>query len=231
MLGLNLELNTLFLGDRSVVFSNIKRSLIEKYGENNLTLFEIEKLNISIDDVRRAISFAGKSGEGKKIIMLSSFYWGQPAQNSLLKVLEETGSNTVIFLFGLHTKYFLPTILSRIQRFEDKSVNRYAKIAKEVLSLDQNERLENKQVKKILSLKITDTNFETNTENEKKDREAHILFLQALMEEIMENKQNLKLDKGFSEKIFEISTMSDTEGGSPHLFIDWLLLSTPKIVN
>ena len=116
MKDLNLESNTLFLGDRSVVFADVKNLLVEKYGENNLTIFEVEKHNISIHDIRNAISFTNKTSEGKKFVLLSSFFWNDESQNALLKVLEETKENTTFFLFGLSLKYFLPTVLSRVQK-------------------------------------------------------------------------------------------------------------------
>lgn len=219
----NLETSTIFLGDRAQVFLDVKEVINNKFKQ--VELFEIEKLNISVDDIRRMISFSNKTNEFPKIIMLSSFYWSDEAQNAMLKVLEETPTNTFIYLFGLNEKNFLQTVLSRVQKVKLKNTNRFAKLAKEILSVDPNERLENKSVKKILSLKVTDFNFEKNTENEKKDREAHILFLQALMDVILEDPRGSSLH----EKILKISTIAEIEGGSPHLFVEWLLLSAPKI--
>jgi hypothetical protein len=149
-----------------------------------------------------------------------------------LKVLEETPEKTFIFIFGLSEKNFLPTILSRVQKIKFKNTNRYLDTAKEVLELPPNSRLENKQVKKILSLKTIDYDFEKDKENEKKDREAHILFLYALMEVVLENSPSfLKRGLGgdFMQKLLTISTLTEIEGGSPHLFIEWLLLSASKI--
>lgn len=225
MENINLDLNTIFLGDRSITFNDIKQKVILNFFK--IDLFEIEKLNISIDDVRRMISFANKTSEHVKVITLSSFYWSDEAQNAMLKVLEESPPNTHIYLFGLSEKNFLQTILSRTQKVCFKKSNRYAELAKEILSLEPNERLENKNVKKILALKTTDYNYEKSTENEKKDREAHILFLYALIDVIREDPRGST--KSFLEKILKISTLAEIEGGSPHLFIEWLLLTSPVI--
>ncbi len=222
----NLLTNTLFLGDRAEVFPKVKEEA-EKYFKN-IELFEIEKLNISVDDIRRMTSFVNRTSENTKIVMLSSFYWMDEAQNAMLKVLEETPANTFIYLFGLNEKNFLKTILSRVQKVHFKNTNRYLKAAGSVLALDPNERLEDKQVKKILALKTSDVNFDKNTESEKKDREAHILFLQALIDVLLEKGKDL--EKNFLEKVLKITTIAEIEGGSPHLFIEWLLLSAPKIV-
>lgn len=230
-----LKNNTVFLGDRKEIFPLVKEKAmvffenLNVFQRKEVNLFEVEKLNISVDDIRRMISFVNRTSEGQKIVMLSSFYWADEAQNAMLKVLEETPPNTFIYLFGLNEQIFLKTILSRIQKVDLKGINKYFTDAIDILEVKPNERLENKLVKKVLSLKTIDINFEKNTENEKKDREEHILFLNALIDAILYNKEELKLEKDFLEKLLTITTISNIEGGSPHLFIEWLLLSTPKI--
>ncbi len=224
----NLEQNNIFLGDRSVLFPVIKQAVEKKFDDRQISFFEIEKLNISVDDVRRMISFVLKKSEGIKIVLLSSFYWSDEAQNAMLKILEETPENTFIYLFALNEKTFLKTILSRVQKNNFKNTNRFLDLAKNILNIEPNERLENKEVKKVLNLKVVDYNFEKNSENEKKDRESHILFLYALIEIILK-KRDIFINKNFLEKLLKISTIAEIEGGSPHLFIEWILLSVPKI--
>lgn len=223
------DTNTLFVGDRSVLFAKSKEELKKLHGDDNLNLFEVEKLNLSVSDIRQMISSINKRSEHKKYVLLSSFYWSDEVQNAMLKVLEETPTDTVIYLFATTLKTFLPTILSRVQTKQAKSVNRFLKDAEEILLLEPNERLENKKVKKILSMKVVDINYLNGQENEKKDREAHLLFLGALLEIVLMNRENLELERGFLEKILQISVISDIEGGSPHLFVEWLLLAAPRI--
>lgn len=227
------EVNTVFFGDRAEIFPLVREQAkqhfenIDVFNKQEVIFFEIEKLNISVDDVRRMITFVNRTSEGIKIIMLSSFYWQDEAQNAMLKVLEETPVNTFIYLFGLSEKNFLKTILSRVQKKHFPGTNRYLKIAENILKLSPNERPEHKDVKKILGLKISDYDFEKDKDNEKKDREAHILFLQALMSVIL---LHSKSQEDFLTKLLKISTLAEIEGGSPHLFIDWLLLSAPQIM-
>lgn len=230
-----LTTNTVFLGDRKEIYPSVKEAA-QKLFENQdvfekkeVVFFEIEKLNLSVDDIRRMISFANRTSEGVKVIMLSSFYWSDEAQNAMLKVLEETPANTHMYIFGLSEKNFLSTIMSRVQKVHYKNVSSYIDIAVEVLELHPNERLENKNVKKILALKTVDMNYEKNTENEKKDREAHVLFLSSLITILIENREEAGLDKQFMEKILKISTLAEIEGGSPHLFIEWVLLASPRV--
>lgn len=239
--------NTVYFGDRKVVLEEVKKQMdIDLrmefgYGLEGCSIFEMEKMQIGVFDIRNMKDFCYKTSEGVKLVFLSSFYWSDEVQNAMLKVLEETPPNTYIFLFGLSQKYFLTTVLSRVQKVQKKNTNRYRKEALEVLKLDPNERPENKIVKKILGLKVVDINYEKNTENEKKDREVQIIFLYALIDTILKNPPNPPLIKGGAtsaissnkdmlEKINVITQMADAEGGNPTLFIDWLLLSTPKIV-
>lgn len=222
--------NSAFFGDRKILLEELKVKLKNEFvfDYENFSFFEIEKLNLSVFDVRQAIDFANKTSEGKKIILLSSFYWMSGAQNALLKILEESPENTYFFLFGPSKKVFLPTVLSRLQKYDCKGVNRFAKEAAATLALEPFERLDSKIVKKILSLKVVDIDYKKNTENEKKDRESHILFLSALVNLVLE-KSELRKDKEFLEKIVSMSEFMDIEGGSPHLFVEWLLLSVPRI--
>jgi hypothetical protein len=161
----------------------------------------------------------------------------------MLKVLEETPPNTFIYLLGYAQKNFLPTVLSRVQKVTKKNTNRYLKEAKEILSLEPNDRPDHKIVKKILGLKVVDIDYEKNKENEKKDRESHILFLYALIDVLLNSNEGKPPLKGaerersaaagdveFKKKLGVIAELADIEGGSPHLFIDWLLLAAPKIV-
>lgn len=226
---LNLHTNTIHLGDRANILAQVKKEIYDSYGTDNVSTFEIEKLNLAVDDVRRMVSYLNKSSEETKFCLLSSFYWSDEVQNALLKVLEETPKNTHIHLFAWSDIYFLPTVLSRVQKRSLGGVNKYKDIALKVLKLPKNERLESKEVKKILSQKVVDINYEKDTENEKKDRESHILFLDALLRVIVDNKVSLGLKKEFLEKLTKVSSMLGIEGGSPHLFIEWLLLSTDEL--
>ncbi len=225
--------NTVYFGDRKVVLGEVKKELDLElrmkfgYGLEGCAIFEIEKMQIGVDDIRRMKEFCYMTSEGVKYVFLSSFYWNASSQNAMLKVLEETPANTFIYLFGPAEKYFLPTVLSRVQKVHKKNSNRYKKEAEEILSLQPNERLENKIVKKILGLKVVDVNYEKDKENEKKDRESQIMFLFALIDVVVENKK--KVEPEFLEKINIITQVADIEGGNPTLFIEWLLLSVNTI--
>ena len=220
----DLKINTIFFGDRKVIFPELKKSLQSFYGENIL-LFQIEKMNLSVDEIRAMKDFVSKTFEGTKIVILSSFYWNEAVQNAMLKVLEETPENTKIFLIGLSKNFFLPTVLSRMQKVSLENASKFDILVREILFLSPNQRLGNKKVIKLLAQKVEEINFFDNEVTTKKDREEHILFLQALIDEILK----FKNDKLFLEKINKITQHIYDVGGSPHLFIEWLLLSAPQV--
>lgn len=69
----------------------------------------------AIDDAREVKELASmrKSGEGKRIFMISAVGLTREASNALLKTLEEPGEGTHFFLILPSVRRVLPTILSR----------------------------------------------------------------------------------------------------------------------
>lgn len=229
---MNLQ-NTVYFGDRRVVIEEVKKELDLElrmqygYGLEGASVMEVDQMQIGVDGARAVKDFCYKTSENVKIIFLSSFYWNTSFQNALLKLLEETPPNTFIYLFGYSNKSFLPTVLSRVQKVQKKNTNRYLKEAKEILSLEPNERPDHKIVKKVLALKVSDYSFKDDEEKEKKDRESQILFLYALVDVLLSSGAG---DVELRKKLATISELADIDGGNPTLFIDWLLLSAPRIM-
>ena len=244
---MNLQ-NTVYFGDRRVVIEEVKKELDLElrmqygYGLEGASVMEVDQMQIGVDGARAVKDFCYKTSENVKIIFLSSFYWNASFQNALLKLLEETPANTFIYLFGYSSKSFLPTVLSRVQKVQKKNTNRYLKEAKEILSLEPNDRPDHKIVKKVLALKVSDYSFKDDEEKEKKDRESQILFLYALVDVILNSNEGIPPLKGADserqraagdvelvKKLATIAELADIDGGNPTLFIDWLLLAAPKI--
>ncbi len=224
-------MNTIYFGDRKLIFKN----LYTEYSSDKFLLLSIEKMNLSVDEVRFVKDFVNKTGDKEKIIILSSFYWNDSVQNALLKVLEDTPANTKIFLIGISKNFFLPTVLSRMQKVSSENLNKYQKFAKEILAKENYKRLGNKKLVKLLAQKTEEINIVDGEISIKKDREEHILFLQALINEIIKppqphfGKEGQEVQRVFWEQINTITQDIYDPGASPHLFIEWLLLSAPKI--
>jgi len=82
----------------------------------NLTWFNQTGEGIGIDQVRQittGLGYAGLSSGLQRIILLNAHQITLPAQNALLKILEETPHHTQIILVTPHSNQLLPTITSR----------------------------------------------------------------------------------------------------------------------
>jgi DNA polymerase III subunit delta' len=74
--------------------------------------------SISIEQVRDLEQFLSRKvpGNGRRVIVVEDAHLlGIPAQNALLKTLEEPPANTMLILTAAHERALLPTIRSRVQ--------------------------------------------------------------------------------------------------------------------
>jgi len=68
-----------------------------------------------IDEAKKAIKEAYIATSETKYILLCGTSFGIPAQNSLLKVLEEPPKNIIFIIITISKSSLLPTILSRVE--------------------------------------------------------------------------------------------------------------------
>lgn len=74
---------------------------------------------IKVDDVRAILPFAQQSSQGMRIIFIKDAHlMNIAAANALLKTLEEPASNVLILMSSDQPQLLLPTIKSRVQRFD-----------------------------------------------------------------------------------------------------------------
>jgi DNA polymerase III delta prime subunit len=247
--------NTLFLGNRKfleeTLEGEIKSFFEDPFGENKKTIFyKLSSLQIKVDEIRNIKNFINQTFDGVKIILISSFIWSNEVQNALLKVLEDTPKDTYFYLISQNKYTILPTILSRVFVIRNKNIliedlNKKTKskkeknlfeIAKEILELQNNQRLEHKDIKKILSAKVKTIKIteDDEEENVRKDLELQMEFIENLFEVFSlhfkdlsehEKKENLKYIKKFQE----VEDLIKIEGISLNYFIEFLLLFLPKI--
>ncbi|MBU0979087.1 MAG: hypothetical protein ABIJ03_01190 [Patescibacteria group bacterium] len=84
----------------------------------SLTWFNQSGEGIGIEQVRQittGLGYAGLSSGLQRIILLNAHQITLPAQNALLKILEETPHHSQIILVTSHPNQLLPTITSRCQ--------------------------------------------------------------------------------------------------------------------
>lgn len=93
-------------------FELIKSNLINKFGRNNLRIFE--KSEILLEDTNAAKDEAYIAEKNQKIIVLIGHKFRVEAQNSLLLILENTPKNIKFILVSDNKNTFLSTIRSRL---------------------------------------------------------------------------------------------------------------------
>jgi DNA polymerase III delta prime subunit len=226
--------NTIFIGNRktleSIVLNESKHFFEDPFSYNKkVLLYSTSELQIKIDKIREIKNWANQTFDGVKIVIISSFIWGEEVQNALLKILEDTPVSTCFYLISQNKYSFLPTVLSRVFVCNSENLNPYLKIAREVLSLENNERLENKNIKKILSAKVKSNSIDEDDDSVRKDLEAQLELFEAIFYVVSDSFRQQKIDKKYISKIQEIENIIKTEGISINYFIEYLLLIIPKL--
>ena len=77
--------------------------------------------DFKIEDAKEVISEAYKSEESIKTLILGAKSFTVPAQNALLKILEEPPRNVVFILLAPNKSTFLPTVRSRLNLHQEKN--------------------------------------------------------------------------------------------------------------
>ena len=86
---------------------------------------DIEKGTITIDSIRRLYSLTKTiEPNGRVIVIDYAERMAKPAQNAFLKLLEEPGEGTHFILLTHQPGLLLPTILSRTQRLDMRSITK-----------------------------------------------------------------------------------------------------------
>lgn len=110
-----------------------------------IDLIEIDAAsNRGIDEIRNlkeAIRFAPSQKNGYKIYIIDeSHMLTKDASNALLKTLEEPPSNTIFILATTDAHKMIPTILSRVQKFDFKPLA-YAELKQKILFIAEEEKI------------------------------------------------------------------------------------------
>ncbi len=255
---IHLEQNAIFIGARAFLFEEVQKTFLENFENVEFFKISKLEISVEDIQNVRDLCYKSTS-ENLRAILLSSFYWNTHSQNALLKLLEETPTNIKIIMIASDTKTFLPTILSRVFCFDFQNLNEGSKdeiilqkLAVEILSTPIYLRLQNSKIKKLLLAKTININsvdigvvevaaededdeIEENDEKEikgkRKDREKHMVFCEVLIVEIIKKWRgdNGLFNKEYIQKINIIKNNLNRYGSSPHMYLEYILLSTPKI--
>ncbi|MDD2828545.1 MAG: DNA polymerase III subunit delta' [Sulfuricurvum sp.] len=94
--------------------------------------------DFKIEDAKEVIAEAYKAEETTKTLILGAKSFTIPAQNALLKILEEPPRNIVFVLMAPNKSTFLPTIRSRLTLHVEKEIKEYEKLDISLRQLDLN---------------------------------------------------------------------------------------------
>lgn len=115
--------------------------------------------DFKIEDAKEVIAEAYKSEENAKTLILGAKSFTVPAQNALLKILEEPPRNIVFLLIAPNKSTFLPTVRSRLSLTQEKNLRQYELLPIELGKLDlakmfafvkEHERLKKHEAKALI---------------------------------------------------------------------------------
>lgn len=109
-----------------------------EFEENLLPLRSVTFLrdDFKIEDAKEVIAEAYKSEENTKTLILGAKSFTVPAQNALLKILEEPPRNIVFILIAPNKSTFLPTVRSRLSLSQESTKRDYPPLSIELEKLD-----------------------------------------------------------------------------------------------
>jgi len=92
--------------------------------------------DFKVEDAKEVIAEAYRSEETQKTLILGAKSFTVPAQNALLKILEEPPKNIVFLLLAPNKSTFLPTVRSRLRLIHDHQPKVYEALNLTLGSLD-----------------------------------------------------------------------------------------------
>lgn len=92
--------------------------------------------DFKIEDAKEVIVEAYKAEESRKTLILGAKSFTVPAQNALLKILEEPPANIVFILLAPNKSTFLPTVRSRLSLHSEKEFKEHLAIDLSLKHLD-----------------------------------------------------------------------------------------------
>jgi len=119
----------------------ITRDIEDRAKELENTLLPLRSVlfireDFKIEDAKEVISEAYKAEENTKTLILGAKNFTIPAQNALLKILEEPPRNIVFILLAPNKSTFLPTVRSRLTLTQEHQEYLFEPLALHLGSLD-----------------------------------------------------------------------------------------------
>lgn len=202
--------------ERELLTSLLEKQLLEDSHHHGVFNQNV----LDIDTAREIISFANSPYNSNKTALISFHTATLPAQNAMLKVLEEPKERVSFIVVTGNREGLLPTVMSRLHEVNNKQiVNSRQQIdenAKKFFNTKPTERIKLKEVVNVLS---------EEDEMGRKNRESLKKFISSLVLFAREN--NLESEK--LKKLIEMENYASDPSASGKMVLEYLSLLLPVI--
>ena len=173
---------------------------------------------LDIETARDIISWAKTPYNEERIALVSFHTAGIPAQNALLKILEEPPEKTRFILLTSNKENLIATVVSRLQHYEDRgpiTISDNTTAANIFLRTKPTERMKLPFIVELL---------EKKDEEDRKDREAVREFILSVVRELSSSKE----DPHYITETLEFASYASDPSASGKALIEYLSLLLPQ---
>lgn len=175
---------------------------------------------LDIETARAIISWATTPYNEEKIGLISFHTSGIPAQNAMLKILEEPRAGVRFIVVTSNKETLLPTVLSRLQLFETGDrARRDLQNAELFLATKPTARMKLPFITELLA---------RVDEEGRKDRESVRGFILEIIDALRESKQN---DVRALVETLHMASYASDPSTSTKAILEYLSLSLPQVKN
>ncbi|MEN9338216.1 MAG: hypothetical protein RIQ41_530, partial [Candidatus Parcubacteria bacterium] len=173
---------------------------------------------LDIDTARSIIAWAQSSYQGERVALISFHTASLPAQNAMLKVLEEPRDGTRFILVTTNKTHLIDTVLSRVLHIDNGqgTGDDGPTYAEEFLRTAQQERMKSPFIIEMLA---------RTDEEGRKDRESVKSFILSLVSPLTEKKTNPR----YITETLEIASYASDPSASGKALLEYLALLLPVI--
>ncbi len=170
---------------------------------------------LDIDTARALTSWANTPYEGEKVALLSFHTITLPAQNALLKILEEPRAGVRFILVTSNQESLIPTLYSRLQHKVNEDSEVKNDKARQFLSASSSERMKLPFVTSLLSAK---------DEEGRKEREGIRTFILSLVDVLTKSNSESK----YILATIETASYAGDSSSSGKALLEYLALLLPQ---
>lgn len=203
----------------TLIVSENRKAITENlWKELSTSLYNMlyEQTVLDIDTARKVTAWNNAPYTGKKVALIAFHSATIPAQNALLKVLEEPSHGVSFIIVTSHREALLPTLLSRLQEvppFESSEKKNIADDAYTFLHTPRSERMKLPFITKLL--------LKTDEEG-RKDRESLKAFILSL------TKVEGELSALHTQEVISITSFAGDPSSSGKALLEYLSLMLPQ---